>query len=490
MKRILALFLALTMLLSCALSSASLAEEDGPSTPQEKEMAQVMAWVMENLSEDERQQVLTWDRDTILEKLNGYDQPLEYTTKEEIADQVSMIISLFGMFAGMAESSENGEGVLDLFGAMMGGAEGADEGGMAGLLSLFGGGAFEDDAGIEDDDSDDFEQYGILTDFDGTFWEGSDGLALESVWQDGYYKLAIQDGDEELSYLCEYEEVVEEDTAYARFTGIGTGVQELDALQPDGGKAVFIYDFWTHVLTWQRANGSEAVFTRIIDPLDESEWFKGDRTLSFCWLGENNYQVKINQLFTEWEYLCVWDEETDVMEGTGRKESYAHEEYADSHATFAFNENRTKLTWTDEKEADAADGLTFDSVAQDVTAYTWRSTPYLLSADWLYGSEYYDVHVYVENEDEEAEADEEEAEESETNGTEYAYVCTYDWETGVFTALDPSTLNPDSLGYYLDSPSYVSTATFSLEDDDHILWRDDSGMTGDGIVLEREVFED
>ena len=50
MKKGLSLILAFVLLLSCALSALA---ENGPSAPQEQEMADALAWMMQDLSEDE-----------------------------------------------------------------------------------------------------------------------------------------------------------------------------------------------------------------------------------------------------------------------------------------------------------------------------------------------------------------------------------------------------------------------------------------------------
>lgn len=88
--------------------------------------------------------------------------------------------------------------------------------------------------------------------FNGTFWESGD-LKLEAVWQDGYYKIAILDGETELSYLC----YLDEETGC--LTGIGTGVEEFDEEQPDHGIGLFYIDDDGN-LVWQTPEGAETVF--------------------------------------------------------------------------------------------------------------------------------------------------------------------------------------------------------------------------------------
>ena len=88
--------------------------------------------------------------------------------------------------------------------------------------------------------------------FNGTFWESGD-LMLDVVWQDGYYKVAIMDGETELSYLC----YLDEETRC--LTGIGTGVAEFDEEQPDHGIGLF-YINEDGNLIWQTPEGAETVF--------------------------------------------------------------------------------------------------------------------------------------------------------------------------------------------------------------------------------------
>ena len=491
MKKALSLVLALAMLFTCALSSAAFAEE-GPVTPQEKELAQVVQWLVQDIPAEEMKQFFTWDRDTILQKLEAYDQPLEYSTKEEIADQLSFFTALAGM---LVSSAENGEGLMDFLGGLLGGTEESGESGLSGLLSLFGGADVKfggEEAG------DDWAYEGIVSIFDGTFWESGE-LKMEIVFQDGYYKAAIQDGERELSYLCEYDEFEEDDRSYDRLTGIGTGDEEMDAAQPDRGRAEFIWNYWTQELTWQR-DGEKIVFTQIIDPLDESTWVGSGKTLRMRWLGDLNYELTIEQPdFISWHYQCVLNEETGALEGVGAKTKYSKQVYTDAQASFALNEARTHLTWTDEKEPDAAEGLTLDAAARDVLLSFWRGENYVLVIFDPDGYGRYDLHVFEDEMTEEAAEPEETAEAeqpdeseeiiAETERTEYAYLCTYDWEKGVFTAIDPSAIDFDSLMLYADPELYKSTAVFTLEDGQRILWQDDSGLTGEsGIVLEKSEF--
>ena len=489
MKKGLSLILAFVLLLSCALSALA---EDGPSAPQEQEMADALAWMMQDLSEDERLQVVTWDKDTILQKLAGYDQPLQYTTKEEIADQLSMVLGLLGMVKNAAENSENGEGLAAIMNGLLGAAlEGGDNGnaGMLGLVSLYGGlnGASMSFGG---DESEDWAGEGIISAFDSTYWECGD-LKMEIVFQDGYYKVAVLEGDTELSYLCKYEENTEGEELEAKLIGIGTGDEEMNAVQLDHGITEFIWDVWHENLIWNR-NGEALVFTRIIDPLDESEWVGSNKKAAIQWHGDLNYTVTITQPpFDTWVYQCTLNRETNTLEGTGGKEEYNRQVYA-SKATFAFNENRTALIWTDEKEPETAEGLALTAVCSSLLYTTWRNDHYALIIFNPDGFGRYAVHVYVDEMAEgwepAGEATEENVEDDEVERVEYCYLCTYDWENSVFKALEPASIDFDSLEVYQDPELFTSTATFVLQDENHILWLDDSGLSGDGQLLERESF--
>jgi len=79
MRKAASILLVFTLLFTWLCSSAAFGEEIQLS-PQEEEFDKVLTWLLADIPEEERDQALTWDRDTILEKLEGYDQPLEYTT--------------------------------------------------------------------------------------------------------------------------------------------------------------------------------------------------------------------------------------------------------------------------------------------------------------------------------------------------------------------------------------------------------------------------
>lgn len=80
MKKLFSLFLILAMLFTCAFSSLAETAESNDALKQ-AEMEALMQWLSAQITEEEAEQVLTWDRDTILKKLEGYGQPLTYITK-------------------------------------------------------------------------------------------------------------------------------------------------------------------------------------------------------------------------------------------------------------------------------------------------------------------------------------------------------------------------------------------------------------------------
>lgn len=212
-------------------------------------------------------------------------------------------------------------------------------------------------------------------------------------------------------------------------------------------------------------DGTETVFSHIIDPLDGSQWFASGKNLTLRWHGEKNYEVNIEaqgQDFTSWHYSCVLDESTDTLVGTGRKVALGHADDADAQATFAFQDARRHLVWTDEKEETAISGLTFTQVPLNAVQTLWSKEPYTLSI--LYADGYFDIHVFA-------------------NEHDHAYLCTWDWDTSTFTALDPATIPYDSFTLYLNKDLYTSTGSFVIETDDVLVWHDDSGLAGEGIAL-------
>ncbi len=480
MKKILSLILALALACTCLFTTLSAAEEasapmqEEALTPEEQELAAAVEWLLQDVPEEEAGVVLTWDKETILSKLEGFDYPLEYKTKEEIAEDLAAVTDLFGSIAAAAEEVENGEGgeaLLNLFAAFSGGEEG-DSGmlseNLEGLLGTLLGGAFAgDDWGAGNDE--DYDGYEIVTIFNGTFWE-NDSLSLEIVWQDGYYKAVVsENGEEKWFYLCENGDYVDEaaEAEFSCLNGIGTGDEETTASQEDHGETTFIYDWRTDEMIWKQKDGTETVFAHVTDPLDQTKWFGDGKELTLTWLGGSDYEAAIEGSmgeFTSWDYQCVLDEAADVLSGTGSRTSYGAEEYSDSHATFALQNSRRQMVWTDEKEEAAAEGLVLDAVATEITAPIWYTEPYTAFIEFADG--YYDIVISREEE-------------------MHGYLCTWDWETATFTAVDPAEIPYDSLRIYVDPEIHTGTGTFVLEDEDHLIWRDDSGLTGDGIALER-----
>ena len=405
MRKALSLLLALAMLFTCAFSAVAETTVD-TDTLKAAEMEALMEWLSSQISVEEAEQVLTWDRETILEKLEGYGQPLEYITKEEAADELMQVLSLFNLFSGIGESKDGGEAILGLLGGLLGGT--GEEG--EGLLGLFGGftGGEDGFTGRGFGEWEPHDGYWVDLTFDGTFWE-SDETKLESVFQDGYYKVLVTEGEAEYVYLCEYEEFEQEEQYLVRLTGIGTGDEERTAQQPDQGETVFVYHPFEETLTWQRAEGSELVFTRMIDPLDGIQYYSGVNQLSIRWLGDHNYQVKIDNWvdFVSWSYQCVLDEETDVLTGEGTKDIFFSKSFEDDPAVFAFQNARNQLIWTSEKEDAAKDGLPFEHIEMDlIEASWWNEEGYWLSVGWV--TSYYLVQVFDEAEN------------------AYTYLCTYD----------------------------------------------------------------
>lgn len=465
MKKMLFLLLALVMLFTCAFSALAETAEDAAAL-KEAEMETLMEWLSTQISEDEAEQILTWDRETILEKLEGYDQPLEYITKEEAADQLMQVLSLFTLFSQAAESEDGGEAVMGLLGGLLGGAGGDGEG-LDGLLGLFGG-LMGGEEGFTGADYGEDTSYEIDMQFDGTYWESGE-TKLASFFQDGYYKVLVTEGDAEFVYLCEYEEFEQDEKYLVRLTGIGTGDEELTEEQPDHGVTAFVYDPFEGTLTWQRADGTEVIFTQIIDPLDNAQYFNGATSLTIHWLGDLNYRVDIENWvdYLSWSYECVLDEETDVLTGTGSKSSFRGEGFADDSAAFAFQNARNQLVWTSEKEENAKDGLPFEHIEQDLmAAYWWNEEEgYSLSIGWV--TCYYLVQVY-------------DAEEN-----TYSYLCTYDRDKSAFVSVDAGPIDFESINLFIEKETFSNVGTFTLEDDEHLVWQDDAVTPAEGILLHR-----
>lgn len=348
--------------------------------------------------------------------------------------------------APTAEEGQDGlSGLLGLFGGLLSG--------LGGLLSLFGGllGGDEtdwsEDAGTEDEGDGDTEE--IIAVFSDTFWNSEDGLTtLKSVYADGRYRVTVREGENELSYLCEADA-----DHWDQLTAVGTDDAAVFTCAENGN------------LIWRRADGSEVVFIRYIDPLDFTRWYSDGKELTIYWLGEDGYQVYIDQPNASWSYECVLDGEADELIGLGAKYGEEGELYADSLASFAFRDARSQLVWTDEKDPEALEGLTFEAISKAFTQDFWEGEDgESVFMYWMDG--YYSVNIRL-------------------NDQEYGYLCVYDRDQGTLTAVDPDSIDFDSLSMEIEHDAYASTATFVLEDDDHMVWHDDSGVTGDGIVLVR-----
>ncbi|MBQ9251126.1 MAG: hypothetical protein IJ188_00640 [Clostridia bacterium] len=471
MKRMLSLLMVLVMLFTCVFSALAETTENLDAL-KEAEMETLMEWLSTQIPEEEVEQVLTWDRDTILEKLEGYDQPLEYITKEEAADQLAQVLGLFTLFSQAAESEDGEEAMMGMLGGLFGGLTdgAADEGGEAleGLLGLFGGfmGGEEGFTGVDYGED---TSYVIDNTFDGTYWESGE-TKLASFFQDGYYKVLVTKGDEEFVYLCDYaEHVSDDDVYYISLNSIGTGDDELAEEQSDHGVAIFVYYPMDEKLIWEPGFGEGATFTRIIDPLDGAQYFNGVNTLTIHWLGDTKYQVNIDDWvnFVSWSYECVLDKETDVLTGTGSKSIvFGGEGFEDDTATFAFQNARNQLVWTSEKEEAAQSGLEFEHIEQDLmAAYWWNEEGYSASIGWV--TCYYLVQAYLGEE------------------TSYSYLCTYDRDQNAFVSVDVAPIDFESINLFLEKEEFSNGGTFTLKDDNHLVWKDDAVTPADGIVLDR-----
>ncbi len=305
--------------------------------------------------------------------------------------------------------------------------------------------------------------------FNGTYWENGN-LKLTSVWQDGYYKILIQDGGQEWIFLCE------EDQETGRKQGIGCGDPDQTEAQEDQGIATF-YTQWDNnrdEMVWEKADGSKVAFSRIIDPLDETQWYRDGMMITITWRGENAYNLYIQgytmQEFTVWNYECLLDEDKDVLTGTGTKSTFMGDLYTGAQATFAFSEGRTELTWTDDKEETAKDGLVFEGVDKTLTTAVWEvPEKYAVSSSFAAG--YYVVDVI----------------EIGTDPTvEYMYLCTYDRTTGTLTAVNPEEVDMETIlsQTWVDQSCLAGNAIFEIQDDETMVWKEATGITGDeGIIL-------
>ena len=286
----------------------------------------------------------------------------------------------------------------------------------------------------------------VDADFDGTYWE-SEGLQMEAVWQDGYYKIAIRDGEKELSYLCR------EDPDTGDKVSIGTGMPEDD--QADQGVASFHCSYaGSHLeIIWRKSDGSEVVFTPVQDPLDQTQWYAKNRLLTLFWRGQENYEVLVEIYglpeYTNWTYQCTLDGET--LKGPGQKDTMTGS--TKTSGVFTFTENRTGLLWQD--EADGTE-LPFTGVDMELTRESWSNEAGILSITFAAG--WYDVHIYNYETEKET-----------------AFLCTLDRATGLLKALEPSEIDFGELEKYLyaERDLYAGGATFLKEDGDHLVWQEE-----------------
>ena len=82
MKKLFSLFLILAMLFTCAFSSLAEAAESNDALKQ-AEMEALMQWLSAQITEEEAEQVLTWDRDTILKNWMGTASRLRTSQKKK-----------------------------------------------------------------------------------------------------------------------------------------------------------------------------------------------------------------------------------------------------------------------------------------------------------------------------------------------------------------------------------------------------------------------
>lgn len=115
----------------------------------------------------------------------------------------------------------------------------------------------------------DADEDGFMIDeiFNGTEWECGD-LHLNIDWLDGYYQAVVmENGEEKWVYLCEYGDYIDEaaEAMFSSLTGIGTGDEELTESQEDHGQATFYYNFMTDEMVWQKADGTDVIFTQAVE---------------------------------------------------------------------------------------------------------------------------------------------------------------------------------------------------------------------------------
>lgn len=449
MKKILPILLAMVMLFTCAFSAVSLAETgQALSAAQEEELSKVMEWLLKDIPEEEYIQVFSWDRDTFLKKLEAYDQPLETITKEEIADQLSMVTGMFALFATMGE--DGGEALAGMFGGLLGG-ELADYG-------------FDEEYDYDEEDE------GIVYDyaFDFTLW-AADGMLLDT-WFDGEYYLITIKETKKNGFVYSYRCVEDAETGYKN--SVGTGDAETDKIQPDNGVATF-YINDNGVLIWKKADGGEVAFTSYTDPLNGYAGFVDGKEVRITREDYLHYDVVVQDgEKCVWIYDCMLDEETDTLAGSGYQYFFSEEEELPEvpgfEASFVFQNSRAQLVWTDAK-AGVENGLTFEMYEPLLTQAYWYNDDFSIIIYTVDG--YYNVHIFPYME-----------------AGEHGYLCLYDRANRTLKAVDPAAIDFDSLTMELYREIYTSTASFVLEDDDRLVWHDDAGAAGDGVVFLREVW--
>ena len=246
-----------------------------------EEMEKVILWLSDQTSGDEAAHMLVWDRDTILEKLEGYDEPLTYVTKEEAADVVMQVLSMYSLYAWLGKTEGMDLTLKGLYGvytneAQVEGAEGEEGDNLAGILDSLTSVSNEEGEtvnrllGVLSDlqsDRDDTDDEAVSL-FDGTYWKSGETV-MKAVFQKGRYRVVLVQGASEWSYQCEFHEYKRDGTLFCSLTSTGTGDEFRDAQQPDHGVAVFEYSPITETLTWQQADGGEVMLTQIMDPLYE-----------------------------------------------------------------------------------------------------------------------------------------------------------------------------------------------------------------------------
>ena len=458
MKKRLILFLALALLFTGVFAPLSRAEDTsllsgmmslGAMTSQlteeqKTELETVMEYLATGLSEEDAPQVFSWDKDTILEKLEGYDKPLEhFSSKEEVAGFIYDYFSAIAPFFQMNEEEIASQ--------------------TEGLFSALGGFSMTE-AGTEGETAPVEYNYSINNMYNNTFWENG-SRKMSCHCDKGVYTITITDGEQEQTYLCRENE--EDGTLYT------VASEEPDAAKD--GKAAISYEYENgkESIILRLEDGTEEVFARIIDPLHETQWYANGLELEITWYGDNNYELAINGEvegnYTAWKYQCTLD--GDVLTGTGTKSDFMGELYTDASAAFTFGDDRTTLTWKDDKEPLALEGFSFDAVNGDLTRYGWGNDDYSFSCGFSMGL--YHVTIYT--------ADGE---------THYEYLCTYDKATGTLTAVNPDELDFEVVGnqFALEKDEVSGNATFTQPDDSHLLWKETTGITGEEGVLLAQVY--